>query len=83
MAHVGMQLPKVAFQTRVRDESIEGPNPFRWEQKKQLTTTSKASALFCSHCQVRSPQHAQLTNCQTMKNCSASFRSRASTPFIA
>ncbi len=33
MAHVGMQLPKVAFQTRVRDESIEGPNPFRWEQK--------------------------------------------------
>ncbi len=33
MAHVGMQLPKVAFQTRVRDESIEGPNPFRWEEK--------------------------------------------------
>lgn len=33
MAHVGMKLPKVTFQTRVRDESIEGPNPFRWEAK--------------------------------------------------
>ena len=25
------KLPEVAFYTRVRDESIEGPNPFRWE----------------------------------------------------
>ena len=29
----GHHLPNVTFQTRVRDESIEGPNPFRWEQK--------------------------------------------------
>lgn len=33
MAQIGMKLPKVTFHTRVRDESIEGPNPFRWEQK--------------------------------------------------
>lgn len=26
-------LPNVVFQTRVRDESIEGPNPYRWEEK--------------------------------------------------
>lgn len=26
-------VPNVTFQTRVRDESIEGPNPFRWESK--------------------------------------------------
>ncbi len=27
----GVSLPHVTFRTRVRDESIEGPNPFRWE----------------------------------------------------
>lgn len=27
----GLRLPDVTFQTRVRDESIEGPNPFRWQ----------------------------------------------------
>lgn len=25
------KLPQVTFKTRVRDESIEGPNPFRWQ----------------------------------------------------
>ncbi|KAA9133325.1 peroxiredoxin [Marinihelvus fidelis] len=25
------QVPQVVFKTRVRDESIEGPNPFRWQ----------------------------------------------------
>ena len=29
----GDRLPDVTFKTRVRDESIEGPNPFRWEDK--------------------------------------------------
>jgi len=27
------QVPEVIFKTRVRDESVEGPNPFRWEDK--------------------------------------------------
>ena len=26
-------LPDFVFKTRVRDESIEGPNPYRWEDK--------------------------------------------------
>ena len=26
-------VPEVTFKTRVRDESVEGPNPFRWEDK--------------------------------------------------
>jgi len=26
-------LPGVVFKTRVRDESIQGPNPYRWEDK--------------------------------------------------
>ncbi|TQS73999.1 peroxiredoxin [Rhodobacteraceae bacterium] len=29
----GMKLPEVTFHTRVRDTSIEGSNPFRWEDK--------------------------------------------------
>jgi thioredoxin-dependent peroxiredoxin len=29
---IGRQVPKVTFKTRVRDESIEGPNPYRWEE---------------------------------------------------
>ncbi len=29
----GDKLPQVDFQIRVRDESIGGPNPFRWEKK--------------------------------------------------
>ncbi|WP_170750950.1 peroxiredoxin [Ruegeria lacuscaerulensis] len=29
----GTELPKVTFRTRVRDEDVEGPNPYRWEDK--------------------------------------------------
>ena len=28
---VGVKVPNVVFKTRVRDASIEGPNPFRWQ----------------------------------------------------
>jgi peroxiredoxin len=28
---LGRQVPNVVLKTRVRDESVEGPNPFRWE----------------------------------------------------
>ena len=28
---IGKKAPKVTFRTRVRDESIEGPNPYRWQ----------------------------------------------------
>ena len=28
---VNSQVPEVVFKTRVRDESVEGPNPFRWQ----------------------------------------------------
>lgn len=28
---VGAKVPNVVFKTRVRDEAIEGPNPFRWQ----------------------------------------------------
>jgi peroxiredoxin len=29
----GRKLPDVTFKTRVRDESVGGPNPYRWENK--------------------------------------------------
>lgn len=33
MTHLkeGDKVPQVTFKTRVRDESVEGPNPFRWQ----------------------------------------------------
>ncbi len=27
------RVPEVVFKTRVRDESVPGPNPYRWEDK--------------------------------------------------
>jgi len=29
----GARVPDVTFKTRVRDESVEGPNPYRWQDK--------------------------------------------------
>lgn len=29
----GVQLPDVTFHTRVRDESVGGPNPYRWQDR--------------------------------------------------
>ncbi|MBM0740880.1 peroxiredoxin [Phormidium sp. CLA17] len=31
MVAIGQKVPNVVFKTRVRDESVEGPNPFRWQ----------------------------------------------------
>jgi peroxiredoxin len=30
--NVGKRVPNVTFMTRVRDDSIDGPNPFRWQE---------------------------------------------------
>ena len=30
---IGKKLPDVAFKTRMRDEAVGGPNPFRWQDK--------------------------------------------------
>jgi len=29
---INMYVPNVTFKTRVRDETVEGPNPFRWQE---------------------------------------------------
>jgi thioredoxin-dependent peroxiredoxin len=31
---LGRQIPDVTLKTRVRDESVEGPNPFRWQDRQ-------------------------------------------------
>jgi thioredoxin-dependent peroxiredoxin len=31
---LGRQIPDVTLKTRVRDETVEGPNPFRWQDRK-------------------------------------------------
>jgi thioredoxin-dependent peroxiredoxin len=31
MAVINQQVPDVVFKTRVRDESVEGPNPYKWQ----------------------------------------------------
>ena len=31
--YIGMKLPEVTFKTRVRDESVGGENPYKWEDK--------------------------------------------------
>ena len=28
---IGRRIPTVIFKTRVRDESVQGPNPYRWQ----------------------------------------------------
>ena len=30
---IGRELPHVTFRTRVRDEAVGGPNPYRWEDR--------------------------------------------------
>src|SRR4051794_19616256 len=31
---LGREIPDVTLKTRVRDESVEGPNPFRWQDRQ-------------------------------------------------
>lgn len=45
----GDKLPQVTFKTRVRDESIEGENPFRWQDLKTKDIFKKGGkyVVFC------------------------------------
>lgn len=47
MIEVGKKVPNVVFKTRVRDESVGGPNPYRWEDVKSRDLFKrKRSVLF-------------------------------------
>jgi len=42
------QLPNVTFRMRVRDESIDGPNPYRWEEVNSDVLFGNKSTLIFS-----------------------------------
>jgi len=47
MIEVGKKVPNVVFKTRVRDDSVGGPNPYRWEDVKSRDLFKrKRSILF-------------------------------------
>ena len=82
----GMTLPVVTFKTRVRDESIGGDNPFRWQDvSSDELFGSKATLveLCCSACPVPLPPPARLTSCLDLKSWPVTLPLRASTTFIA
>jgi peroxiredoxin len=41
-------VPNIVFKTRVRDDSIEGPNPFRWEDKTTFDYFAKKRVVLFS-----------------------------------
>ena len=43
---INVKVPQVVFRTRVRDESIGGDNPFKWEDKTTEDYFIKDSDLF-------------------------------------
>ncbi|MEM8799394.1 MAG: peroxiredoxin [Pseudomonadota bacterium] len=45
---LGRKLPEVKFRMRVRDDSIEGPNPFRWEVKSTSDILANKKAVIFS-----------------------------------
>jgi peroxiredoxin len=44
----GSKLPQVTFKTRVRDESVGGPNPFRWEHTHTSDYTENKRVIIFS-----------------------------------
>ena len=74
-------VPSVTFKTRVRNDAIEGDNPFEW---KDLTTDDlKASGSLFSLCRVPSRPHAQPATCRVTKNFLKSLRSKVSIRLFA
>ena len=47
----GVQIPNVVFKTRVRDESIEGPNPYRWQDVDGSEYFAGKRVVLFSSCQ--------------------------------
>ena len=45
---IGKKIPVVTFKLRVRDDSISGPNPFRWEDKSSTEIFQNKNVLIFS-----------------------------------
>lgn len=48
MSAEGKRIPNVVFKTRVRDESIEGTNPYRWEDVNSKDLFKRKRAILFS-----------------------------------
>ncbi len=64
---LGRKVPAVTFRTRVRDESVGGSNPFRWQDvTSDDYFAGKRVVLFSLR--VLSPRPARPTSCRTSKS---------------
>jgi thioredoxin-dependent peroxiredoxin len=45
---LGREIPDVTLKTRVRDESVEGPNPFRWQDRQTKDMFGKGRVVVFS-----------------------------------
>jgi thioredoxin-dependent peroxiredoxin len=45
---LGREIPDVTLKTRVRDESVEGPNPFRWQDRQTRDMFGKGRVVVFS-----------------------------------
>jgi peroxiredoxin len=45
---IGKKIPVVTFKLRVRDDSVSGPNPFRWEDKSSTEIFQNKNVLIFS-----------------------------------
>lgn len=45
---LGRQIPDVTLKTRVRDESVGGPNPFRWQDRQTAELFGKGRVVLFS-----------------------------------
>ena len=63
-----MKVPSVVFKTRVRDNSIEGDNPFKWEDKTTEDYFKGKKVILFSLLQIFSHQLVLLFNYLILKN---------------
>ena len=71
------RVPQVIFKTRVRDESVEGSNPFRWEDKTTQDIFGGKKVVVFSLPGARLPRPAPPTTCPATTSCTTSSRPRA------
>ena len=45
---IGLPIPDVCLKTRVRDESVDGPNPFRWQDRQTADLLGKGRVVLFS-----------------------------------
>jgi len=70
-------VPGTTFRTRVRNEALDGDNPFEW---KELTSADifKGKRVVLFHCPAPLPRRVPPATCPATKNCTANSQPMAS-----